>query len=714
MTGQGRERNGGLLGMISKPRLAAGLALAIAYGSGAGMAWAAHKKPDANRLVDYGKAPDWVRPPAAEAAPPAATPDASPTRMIYNDLEQRVSKGATTTYSAFRVAILRPEALQLGNLNLVWNPDTTHVTVNSLLVHRDGQVIDVLKTAKFQIFQREGGLEQAMLNGELTANLQIPGLRVGDEIEFTQTQVSRNSVFGNHHFNVLMLSPNLAPGTYRMALAWDADAVPQVKASDDLAADVVRADRGIHVTLRNPDKFVAPDEAPARYSVARYIQYSDYSGWQDVSRDWSGLFSAASQIPAGSALQTEIARIRASSIDPRAQALAALALVQDKVRYVYVGMDGGNFTPAPADETWERRFGDCKGKTALLLGILQALGISAQPVLVNLAGDDGMNAFLPSPAMFNHVVLTTNFAGQRQWLDGTRQGEHRLLSDADVPYRWALPVSAEGQPLEALPYRAPAVPREITFTDIDARAGVDTDAKITLTRILRGDDALGINIALSSQSHDVSEEALRKSIAGGWITPDKIDWHYDTNQGTMTIITSGTTKLDWEKGQRSFTYYLPGGGFYPPSERKRPEGQDQKAPYANTPGTFSCSVTRVKLPVLPGSVWGITSRSMNQTIGGIAYYRQSQIDHGTASLIRSSRTVEAEISPEQARQANARIEGFDNNKSYVVSYPGKGDSTELNGAPMANFDTVDWSADPSPCLPANAASGAEKRDTQKP
>ena len=66
---------------------------------------------------------------------------------------------------------------------------------------------------------------------------------------------------------------------------------------------------------------------------------------------------------------------------------AALALVQDQVRYVFLGMNEGALVPADAEETWTRRFGDCKGKSALLVALLRALDIDAEPVAVNaLAG----------------------------------------------------------------------------------------------------------------------------------------------------------------------------------------------------------------------------------------------------------------------------------------------------------------------------------------
>ncbi|RYF38167.1 MAG: DUF3857 domain-containing protein, partial [Cytophagaceae bacterium] len=85
----------------------------------------------------------------------------------YNDTQIEILPAGTSTFSTYRIALVQPEALQLGNLNIAWNPQTTEVIVNRVFVHRGDEVIDVLKNQKFQIFQREGRLEQAMLDGLL-------------------------------------------------------------------------------------------------------------------------------------------------------------------------------------------------------------------------------------------------------------------------------------------------------------------------------------------------------------------------------------------------------------------------------------------------------------------------------------------------------------------------------------------------------------------
>ena len=62
-------------------------------------------------------------------------------------------------------------------------------------------------------------------------------------------------------------------------------------------------------------------------------------------------------------------------------------VAQERVRYVALLLDEGAYVPAGADETWERKFGDCKGKTVLLLALLDRLGIAAEPMLISTAFD---------------------------------------------------------------------------------------------------------------------------------------------------------------------------------------------------------------------------------------------------------------------------------------------------------------------------------------
>src|SRR6202012_5880222 len=125
--------------------------------------------------------------------------------------------------------------------------------------------------------------------------------------------------------------------------------------------------------------------APSRYGIMRIAEMSDFASWADLAQLMMPLYEKAATLGANdSALRKEMDAIAARSADPKARAEAALALVQDRVRYVFLGMNDGGLVPADAETTWQRRFGDCKGKTALLLALLHGLGIDAEPVITSL------------------------------------------------------------------------------------------------------------------------------------------------------------------------------------------------------------------------------------------------------------------------------------------------------------------------------------------
>src|SRR4029079_8794757 len=128
--------------------------------------------------------------------------------------------------------------------------------------------------------------------------------------------------------------------------------------------------------------------------------------------------------------------------DPVERAEAALQLVEGQIRYVFVGLDGGNYLPARADDTWQRRFGDCKAKTVLLLALLRELGCQAEPALLDSKGGDGTDKRLPSPGLFDHVLVRANVHRKKYRLRRPRLGDRPLDMLPPLAAEWALPMSA--------------------------------------------------------------------------------------------------------------------------------------------------------------------------------------------------------------------------------------------------------------------------------
>lgn len=422
-----------------------------------------------NRSVQVGDPAPWVLPPPA----PGAQAPASDAALvaIHNDIQYFEDPNGQEAYSAIRYRIAKPQGLAAGNVTFTWSPDAGRVVLHRLRVIHGETVRDLTRSAQFTILQREQNLEQAALDGRLTAAYQIPALEVGDEVDLAFTTFIRDPTLPEARGDLVLLAQNSLSGALRLRVNWPKGHPLHWKTTPDLAPTPL-AD-GFSIEMRDPP---APAElpvgAPARFGWRRLIEFTSYADWPTFSRSLSPLYEKAARLSADSPIKVEIARIAAASPDPTTRVEAALRLVEEQVRYVYVGMDGANLTPADADLTWQRRFGDCKGKTVLLLALLRGLGITAEPLLIQSKGGDGLSDRLPNPALFDHVVVRAKVGDKAVLLDGTRLGDRSLAQLILPPWRQGLPITPEGADIATLGTPPPVMPRSIALLDIDASAGI--------------------------------------------------------------------------------------------------------------------------------------------------------------------------------------------------------------------------------------------------
>jgi hypothetical protein len=668
------------------------------------IAWTLAASPahSQNDQVRRAPAPDWVVPTELMAVPQ----DASGMVFVRRyDTLVHLDREGEAHYLGYRIRILHPNALQTGNLSIGWNPSAGAPTVHALRVHRDGKVIEVLESASFEILRREDQLEAATLTGALTAVLRVPDLRVGDELEFALTVRSSDPTLGANAAGLLLLAPDPAPGRFRLGLSWDEGQEPHLKIAPAMAAAAKRSTKAVVFSFDNPPALSPPKDAPPRYLWQRVVEYSDFKDWASISRHFAPLYVKAARLGAGSPLKEEASRIAAAHPRPFDRASAALKLVQQEVRYIYVGLSGGNLTPATAEETWRRRYGDCKGKTALLLALLTELGIEAEPVLANNSGaDDGLDERLPSPLMFDHVLVRARIDGSDHWLDGTLPPVAGPSATPVIPYRWTLPLTAQGSSILPLGWRLPETPDEIQLYEIDARAGFAQPARITTTTITRGIAGLQQQVQFSGIAPAQLLSGLRQQMVGDtWQSIDDAKWRYDTKAQASILTISGTGTVDWDDdGGGAKSLSLPGGGFNPPEKRVRPAEQDQNAPYYSNP-EFSCHVTTVRLPQSTRPLhWGFNS-SFDTRMFGRNYHRAFELRDGAIRMVRGSRVEQPEIDAATAKRDNARISAFDNSMAWITYKPSRSVSEAKSAASVPATYEIDWTAPKVPCLGSPAA-----------
>ena len=381
----------------------------------------------------YAAAPDWVKlrtvPDVAKGA------QASP--ILIMDLQQRLQDGEVWLY--FDSATLMASAQMLaqgGTVTIPWAPEQGDLIVHRAQIIRGTETIDLLAGGeRFTVLRREEELEQLRLNGLLTATMNVKGLRVGDVLRVTASITRKDTTLAGNMQTVLPLLPQEArPKFARARLMWPKSQPVKWKTFQNGIEPAISSEGAFNVVEipvplgKQPDM---PGDAPVRFNKPPIMEASTFEDWAAVSRTMAPLYSTDGTIADGSPLAAQVSGIMTKHADPRARAAAALHIVQEEVRYLFKGMDGGHYVPQTPADSWTLRYGDCKAKTLLLLAMLHKMGITAEPVVVHSALGDVIPERLPSAGAFDHVIVRAEIGGESLWLDGTRSGA-RLADIADT------------------------------------------------------------------------------------------------------------------------------------------------------------------------------------------------------------------------------------------------------------------------------------------
>jgi tetratricopeptide (TPR) repeat protein/transglutaminase-like putative cysteine protease len=608
----------------------------------------------ADKLV-FAPAPSWVSP----AALPQDTgaPTQAAVRYLLTDMQYRFVSGADEAYVASAARIQTPQGLQsMGTVSLAWNPDIDTVTVHRLHILRGAQVIDVLGSgASFTVLRREKGLEGAALDGVLTATIQPPGLQIGDILDFAYTLRRADPVFGGRAEWTAIL-PFVQPVRHvRLRAQWPKTSPIAWRASPQLPG-IQSQNSGdtsaIALDMDDVQPLLQVKGAPARYAQLRRVDFSEFPSWQSMSAHFAPLYAKAAALKPHSPLQAEIDRIRAANASPAARAGAALALVQDNVRYFFLGMNDGGLVPADAELTWQRRFGDCKGKTVLLLALLHGLDIDAVPALVNAFGGDGIDARLPVMGVFNHVLVRVRLDGRTYWLDGTRTGDHAIADIAVPAFHWGLPLVPEGSalvPITPLPLTQPSAREAIR---IDASAGVYAPAPFHAELTLKGDPATRLRLQIANATSQAIEQGLRSfwSAKFDFVDIKSAEAHFDEAAGEEKISMDGSATLD----RNGATIKTNGLGLGRRADFDRAPGPDQDAPFAVAFPVYSLNTETIKLPD-GGRGFTVKGDDLDLTVAGMQYTRTAKIEDGSFSGQASARSLAPEFPASEAPNAKRAL-----------------------------------------------------------
>jgi len=628
-------------------RLAAGLLVAAAVPAFAG------EKPV------YAPVPAWVVP--APAIGTAKAADGAASIAIF-DQQQRLAGGEVWAYLDVANRITSEQALaQAGTISLQWQPDLGDLIVHRIAIVRGSETIDQLGDHDaLTVLRRERGLEQLQIDGTLTATMPVRDLRVGDVLRVTYSTTRRDPVLsGAMQSSAMLIADPARAGFARARILWQGSAIhwkAQTAVTPRLASIGDMRELTIALPLSKPSEM--PGDAPLRFRALPVLELSSFDGWPAVSKVMAPLYQTAGLVKPGSALATEIERIKAASPDAKTRAALALRAVQSDVRYLFNGLDRGNYVPQSPEKTWAVRYGDCKAKTLLLLAMLAGMDIEAEPVLAHTQLGDYLPKRLPSAAAFNHVLVRAVIGGASYWLDGTTTGT-RLADLGDTPFLHSvLPVRRDGATLMPLPTHANARPNYEISEEIDQSAGIGVPAPFTATLTIRGPQGEQLN-AVSMQATPEKRREMIDTFVARLVRPATIvtrSVRYDAASATAVVKVTGLTDGGWARDDQRFQWQIDRtvAQFKFSGDRARPEW---RAIPVGT-GTVATLVRQTRL-LLPDRGKGFAldgDQALDTALAGERITRTVTNAGGVVTLADRIDETGAEIAPDTVAETRARLQ----------------------------------------------------------
>ena len=600
--------------------------------------------------VRKGPVPSWVSPASYEACRFSREALSGGTCRLLMEVQRRVDKRTQAEYRHSAVQILDATGVEAeSEIEFDYDPAFETVTLHYIHLIRDGKTFERLNLDNVTEFRREESLEMRMLDGASTLHIIVEDVRPGDVIESAFTVEGRNPALDGQFYTVEPTAWPQPIQRLRIRIVTPESFYMQAKSVRTKLTPKSRSlPGGLHEYLVEGEMVpsVLPEpNTPLWYDPLPHVQFSSSRSWSEAASWGAGLY-VLSDAPSAR-VKKEIDRIAAEATTPEERAVSALRFVQDEIRYLGIEIGEGSYVPRNPALVLERRFGDCKDKTFLLLNLFLGLGIEAYPALVNLDLLDHVDEQLPSAAVFNHVIVAARIGGKLVFMDPTARSVPGTLKDLVQPdYGKALVLRKGENGLTLLPPRRPASPLKIVEESFDLSLGPKAPATLTVRSTFRDEDADYINEQLTRLSRAELAEELIRSYRLDYPkieTAAPITVHKDTTANRVVLEERYTIPRFWSEDEGR-----PSARLFPREIHDLialPPTGSRTAPLAVAFPMYTQQITTVRVPV------GASLPENSVRAGDEAFRFESEVRRASQGSYRISYTFETladHVSPKKS------------------------------------------------------------------
>lgn len=399
----------------------------------------------------------------------AAEPSISIRRFRSSTIIEGNGQAVQTTHVEIAVnndAAAHQEAQQ----SLTYADDIERIELlDGYTIKPDGHRLPVLPSAiRVQLAPGTPGLPQYANLKQIIAIL--PDAAGGDVLSLTWRRILRSPPFPGYFASMNMFSRMVSWDDAEMSISVPDGVTLQTQAHGPEHTEADEDGRHVHRWRWSAPGLASDPAVLAPLDRAPRIFTSTFPDWATFSRIYAGLIAPKTQVtPRVQALADQVA---VGAADRREEARRLYEWVSRRIRWVAIYVGDGAFAPHAADQVIATGYGDCKDQVALLIALLRARGIAAEPVLVSLTPTYALSG-PPTLSAFNHLI-----AYLPEWslyVDTTAGGAPFGTVQAQEYGKPILHVTAEGAPSS----RMAAMPLDLASESLKTTMRLELDGRIT-------------------------------------------------------------------------------------------------------------------------------------------------------------------------------------------------------------------------------------------
>lgn len=328
------------------------------------------------------------------------------------------------------IKVLKEAGKEAGTVTITFNEYLEKLKINlARTIQSDGKIQNVSQDA---IKDESSFTELPIYSDIKVRKITFPNVQVGSIIEY-DIEVMENTKTMPGFSYLFTLPVNWTFSLVRFSAEVPKDMPVKFKAEKFINNEPVVTPSGNYdqYTWQMEHTYVKGGDEPAASNymkIGPYVIFSTIEDWQKIN-EW-GIKLMKDQCSPDKAIEEKAAELLKGQMENKRDIIKPIFnYVSQQIRYVAIELGLSAFKPYSAAEVFKNSYGDCKGKSALLIAMLESIGIEAYPVLLMTANAGFIVKDVPG-IYFNHMIVAVPDGEGYIFLDPTAD----MLSFDSVPY----------------------------------------------------------------------------------------------------------------------------------------------------------------------------------------------------------------------------------------------------------------------------------------